>query len=198
MKKVIAFLCTLVLTLSMTATLYAKPSVSVSGIVTGVKEAFDADGNVIEVKIDAVPASYTGRLDEIRSDEALRRLAGDAYVKGMQLVDAKYVTMPEGTRFPVTVTFTATGVTRNSRVVVLYYDEAAGKWISVECKAGDGTITAVLPGAGLVAFVIDGSTLSGSPDTGDTAGADILPTVLTAAIALTGVVMILYARKKKA
>ena len=194
MKRIVAFLCTLVLTLGMTATLYAKPSIKVSGIVTEATEATDANGNPVEIIICDASEQYKGAIEDIKKEGALKEILGDDYEDGMQLVDIKQVKVIGEVEYPVTITFVVPGVTKNSKVAVLYYDESAGKWILVECRAGDGTITAVLPNQGLVAFVVDQKTAESvnngsgtqNPSTGDTDAADILPTVLVAVLALTG------------
>lgn len=213
MKKVIAFLCAAVLTLGMTVTSYAAPSVTVSGIVTEATGA-DKNGNAFDVIINGVSAEFADVVKEIKSEEALKKILGDAYEKGMQVVDVKSVTVPEGTEFPVTITFKVSGVTPSSTVAVLCYNIDTGEWEVVPSKAGNGTITATftsLSSLSLVAFVVDqktagsmdapGSNGSGSnsqnPATGDSA-ADVLPYVLIAAAALAGAGLILFSRRKRA
>lgn len=60
----------------------------------------------------------------------------------MQVVDVKDISVPDGTTFPVTITFEVAGVTEGSSVAVLHYNGSA--WEKVEAKAGAGTITAIL------------------------------------------------------
>ena len=60
----------------------------------------------------------------------------------MQVVDVKDISVPDGTTFPVTITFEVAGVTEGSSVAVLHYNGSA--WEKVEAKAGAGTITACL------------------------------------------------------
>ncbi|MDY2628724.1 MAG: LPXTG cell wall anchor domain-containing protein [Lachnospiraceae bacterium] len=206
MKKVIAFMCAVMLTLGMTATLYAAPSVTVSGIVTEITETKDANGNAVDVTINEVPEQYTEAVQEIKSEDTLKEVLGDAYEEGMQVVDVKNITVPEGTAFPVTLTFKVAGVTESSSVAVLHFDTAAGVWETVDSKAGNGTITATFTSLSPVAFVVDQKTaasVSGAgsngqtPSTGD-AGTGILPTVLIAVAALAGAGLILFSRKKRA
>ena len=104
-------------------------------------------------------------LEEVVGAEKLKELLGDAYTEGMEVVDVKDITVPEGTEFPVTITFTVTGVTETSKVAVLHYDTTAKKWEKVESKAGNGTITATFTSLSPVAFVVDKNTVSSSSST---------------------------------
>lgn len=171
-KKAAAILTAAVLTIGMAATAMAAPSPTVSGIVTGIAGATDANGNAVEATLSEVPAEYASAVQEIRDVETVKALLGDAYQEGMQVVDVKDVTVPEGTAFPLTITFQVTGVTASSKVAVLHYDTAAGAWEVVESKAGNGTITATFDSLSPVAFVIDGQTAAQttgttSPKTGE-------------------------------
>ena len=129
----------------------------------------------------------------------------------MQVVDVKDVTVPEGTVFPVTITFNVTGVTADSTVAVLHYDTAAGAWEVVESKAGNGTITAIFDSLSPVAFVVDGNAAAGStaagassqtsgsatsPKTGETSALSMAAVI--AAAALAGMAVVSFYSKKRA
>ncbi len=165
MKKLIAFVCAAVLTVSTAVTALAQPSVTVTGVVTGTQTATDKNGNTVTVEIQEVPEEYADAVAEVKTAEKLKELLGDAYTEGMEVVDVKDITVPEGTEFPVTITFTVTGVTETSKVAVLHYDTTAKKWEKVESKAGNGTITATFTSLSPVAFVVDKNTVSSSSST---------------------------------
>ncbi|MGI6006248.1 MAG: LPXTG cell wall anchor domain-containing protein [Ruminococcus sp.] len=207
-KKLVAVLTAAVLSVSMTAAVFAQGSVQITGVVTEVSSGVDANGNAIEATISEVPAEYQAAVNEIRNIETVKALLGDAFVEGMQVVDVKDVTVPEGTVFPATLTFTVTGVSADSNVAVLHYDTEAGAWEVVESKAGNGTITAVFNSLSPVAFVVDGgaaaaagsassssntsagSSSSSSPKTGETSVLSTAGIVAVAALLGMGIVAV--------
>ena len=83
----------------------------------------------------------------------------------MQVVDVKNVTVPDGTVFPVTITFKVTGVTASTKVAVLHYNTTTKAWEKVESKAGDGTVTATFTSLSPVAFVVDKATAASTTTT---------------------------------
>ena len=211
MKKLTAVLCAAVLCLSTAASVFAQPSPEVSGVVTGVSTGTDANGNAIEATVGEVPAEYQAAVDQVKDLTFVQNLLGDAFVEGMQVVDVKDVTVPEGTVFPATLSFNVTGVTADSHVAVLHYDTAAGAWEVVESKAGNGTITATFDSLSPVAFVVDGNAAAGSTAAGassQTSGSATSPkTVETfalsmaaviAAAALAGMAVVFFYSKKRA
>ena len=181
MKKLTAVLCAAVLCLSTAVSVFAQPSPEVSGVVTGISAGINADGDAVEVTLSEVPAEYQAAVEQVKDSAFVQNLLGDAFVEGMQVVDVKDVTVPEGTVFPVTITFNVTGVTADSTVAVLHYDTAAGAWEVVESKAGNGTITAIFDSLSPVAFVVDGNAAAGS-----------------AAAALAGMAVVSFYSKKRA
>ena len=54
MKKLVAVLCAAVMTVGMAVNVFAAPSPSVSGVVTKVVSAVDADGNDAEIVLETV------------------------------------------------------------------------------------------------------------------------------------------------
>ena len=72
MKKFIAFICAVVLTISTAVTAFALPSVVVTGIVTGIQKAVDANGKIAEVIIQNLPDEYKEIVEEIKSQEKLK------------------------------------------------------------------------------------------------------------------------------
>lgn len=206
MKKLTAVLCAAVLCLSTAASVFAQPSPEVSGVVTGVSTGTDANDNAIEATVGEVPAEYQAAVDQVKDLTFVQNLLGDAFVEGMQVVDVKDVTVPEGTVFPATLSFNVTGVTADSTVAVLHYDTAAGAWEVVESKAGNGTITATFDSLSPVAFVVDGNAAAGassqtsgsatSPKTGETSVLSMAAVI--AAAALAGMAVVSFRSKKRA
>ena len=209
MKKLTAVLCAAVLCLSTAASVFAQPSPEVSGVVTGVSTGTDANDNAIEATVGEVPAEYQAAVDQVKDLTFVQNLLGDAFVEGMQVVDVKDVTVPEGTVFPATLSFNVTGVTADSHVAVLHYDTAAGAWEVVESKAGNGTITATFDSLSPVAFVVDGNAAAGStaagassqtsatsPKTGETSVLSMAAVI--AAAALAGMAVVSFRSKKRA
>ena len=199
MKKVLAIVSAAVMTVAMASTAFAAPSPSVTGIVTAVGNGKDANGNAIQATLSEVPAEYKAVADEIKTAAKLEEVLGDQYEEGMQVVDIKDVTVPEGTVFPATLTFTVTGVTASSKVTVLHYDTTKGAWEIVDSKAGNGTVEATFNSLSPVAFVVDGQTAaagtSTSPKTGETSAAGVAGVVAVAAVLGMGV---LSFRRKRA
>ncbi len=211
MKKLTAVLCAAVLCLSTAVSVFAQPSPEVSGVVTGISAGINADGDAVEVTLSEVPAEYQAAVEQVKDSAFVQNLLGDAFVEGMQVVDVKDVTVPEGTVFPVTITFNVTGVTADSTVAVLHYDTAAGAWEVVESKAGNGTITAIFDSLSPVAFVVDGNAAAGStaagassqtsgsatsPKTGETSVLSMAAVI--AAAALAGMAVVSFYSKKRA
>ena len=168
MKKILAVLCSAVLTVAMTVTAFAQPSVVASGVVTGINKAVDADGNTIgEIKIDPIESRFDNLTDEqkkevetIKTLDKLKEVLGDKYQDGMSVVDLKdvYLYGDADVKFPITITFDVLGVTSSSKVEVLHYDTTASKWEVLESSVGEGTITATFNSLSPVAFVVDNQT----------------------------------------
>ena len=128
MKKFIALACAAVLTVASAVTAFAQPSVSVSGVVTAVTTATDKDGKAVNATFGEVPAEYASAVAEVKTEAKLKELLGSDYTSTMQVVDVKNVTVPDGTVFPVTITFKVTGVTASTKVAVLHYNTTTKTW----------------------------------------------------------------------
>ena len=211
MKKILAVLCSAVLTVAMTVTAFAQPSVVASGVVTGINKAVDADGNTIGgIKIDSIESRFDNLTDEQKKEvEAL----GDKYQDGMSVGDLKdvYLYGDADVKFPITITFDVLGVTSSSKVEVLHYDTTASKWEVLESSAGEGTITATFNSLSPVAFVVDNQTAAAidkanagtttgsntstvSPKTGE--GNTMMMVAMFAAIGLAGMTVVATGRKR--
>lgn len=221
MKKVLAVICSAVLTIGMAVTAFAQPSVVASGVVTGISSAVDADGNTVTSGIgmktiaDAkndLTEQQKKAAEEIKTAAKLKEVLGDKYEEGMTVIDVKYL-YPYGAfsgKFPLTMTFNVTGVTSSSKVQVLAYNDETGQWEVVECTVGNGTVTAVLNSLSLVAFVVDGKTAGTintatstgggsntstvSPKTGE--GNIMMMVAMFAAIGLAGMTVVVAGRKR--
>lgn len=158
MKKFIAFICAVVLTISTAVTAFALPSVVVTGIVTGIQKAVDANGKIVELIIRNLPDEYKEIVEEIKSQEKLKELLGDDYIEGMQVIDVKDVITVGDVTFPVTITFNVTGVTSNSKAILLHYDTNVKAWEKIPAEVGEGTVTATFNSLSPVAFVVDKDT----------------------------------------
>lgn len=158
MKKLLAILSAAVMTVGMAATVFAAPSPSVSGIVTGVVKAVDkngADVKIIVESVDVLTGAEKTAAEEIKDIAKVKEVMGSAFTEGMQVVDVKNVRAEGDVAFPVTVTFKVTGVTSASKVALLHYDVEKGAWTVLEAKAGEGTIEATFDSLSPVAFVVE-------------------------------------------
>lgn len=204
MKKMIALLSAAVLTVATAVTAFALPSVSVSGVVTKIESAVDANGNAVTVEIKDVPEEYKAAVEEVKKKETIKELLGADFKEGMQVVDVKEVSVPEGTAFPVTITFSVPGVKEGTAVAVLHYNGSAWERITKDVKAGNGTITATFDSLSPVAFVVDKeaaeaasastSTTTKSPKTGEF---NVLGMAGIVAVIALGGMAVTYSRKRK-
>ena len=144
-------------------------------------------------------------MNTVKTTDGLKAVLGDAYVEGMEVVDAMDVSVPEGTPMPVTITFDVPGVGADTKVAVLHYNGSA--WEVLEGTAGNGTITATFTSLSPVAFVVDkntatatgtsnGSNSSVSPKTGEDLG--MLTATVAAAVLVLGAGCVFFVKRKNA
>lgn len=213
MKKLVAVLCAAVMTVGMAVNVFAAPSPSVSGVVTAVESAKDADGNAVDIKIETVSEAEAEQhfteeekaaVAEIKESkekfEAIAKEAlGDKFEEGMELVDIRNLYVPEGANvtFPLTITVKVTGVTEASKVAVLHYTN--GKWEDVNAVAGNGTITFTVNSLSPFAFIVDANTAKnvGSTTSPATGEANTMVWVAIVAVAAAAGMVVTY-RKKRA
>lgn len=213
MKKLVAVLCAAVMTVGMAVNVFAAPSPSVSGVVTAVVSAKDADGNAVDIKIETVSEAEAEQhfteeekaaVAEIKESkekfEAIAKEAlGDKFEEGMELVDIRNLYVPEGANvtFPLTITVKVTGVTETSKVAVLHYTN--GKWEDVNAVAGNGTITFTVNSLSPFAFIVDANTAKnvGSTTSPATGEANTMVWVAIVAVAAAAGMVVTY-RKKRA
>lgn len=172
MRKWLGIVAAGVMCFAMGTTVLAAPSPSANGVVNEISAATDANGNAIKAEITKLDAVGEAAVKELDSVDTVKTLLGDAYVEGMEVLDAQEVTVPEGTVFPATLTFKVPGVVEGTKVAVLHYDVEKKAWEVVESKAGNGTIEATFNSLSPVAFVVDKDTMAStgnatSPKTGE-------------------------------
>lgn len=213
MKKLVAVLCAAVMTVGMAVNVFAAPSPSVSGVVTAVVSAKDADGNAVDIKMETVSEAEAeqhfteeekaavAKIKESKEKfEAIAKEAlGDKFEEGIELVDIRNLYVPEGASvtFPLTITVKVTGVTETSTVAVLHYTN--GKWEDVNAVAGNGTITFTVNSLSPFAFIVDANTAknAGSTTSPATGEANTMVWVAIVAVAAAAGMVVTY-RKKRA
>ena len=180
-KKLIALVLAVVCAMALGMTAFAAGSPSAGSVGSSAASATDKNGNAVEVTFGSSSVAAPSGAD-------LQKLLGDAFVEGMAVRNVMDVSVPDGTAFPVTITFNVSGVTADSHVAVLHYNGSA--WEVVSSKAGNGTVTATFTSLSPVAIVTDaaGSAASGdaSPKTGEPAVALIGVVALLAAAGVCG------------
>lgn len=150
-------------------TAHAAPSPEASTVVGNVPVyAKDADGNEIEglMITSEIPEQYIEAENQIKSQTGfaeivealqLKELIGAKSTDDIVLIDLKDVSVPEHTKFPVTISFEVQGVTEKTRGVILHYNKT--QWETVPTTMGEGTMTGVFESLSPVAFVIDRTTV---------------------------------------
>ena len=181
MKRILALVCAAVMTVGMAVNVMAEPSPSVKGAVQKIESATDAKGNKLDLIIETVSEAESQQhftdteqkaVDEIQKPEEFKKLLGDQYEEGMQMIDIRNIHVPEGVTpvFPLTVTFQVAGVTKDSKVAVLHFKDDTKAWEVVPSTVGEGTVTAVFNSLSPVAFVVDAKTAAAGNGTGSTTG----------------------------
>ena len=214
MKKLVAVLCAAVMTVGMAVNVFAAPSPSVSGVVTAVESAKDADGNAVDIKMETVSEAEADQhfteeektaVAEIKeSKEKFKAIAkealGDKFEEGMELVDIRNLYVPEGANvtFPLTLTVKVTGVTKDSTIAVLHYNAETKTWEDVNATAGDGTITFTVNSLSPFAFIVDANTAknAGSTTSPATGEANTMVWVAIVAVAAAAGMVVTYRRKR--
>lgn len=208
LKKAVAVVTAALTICAMSVTAFAQGSVKSTGVVSP-QGAKDANGNSVTVSTASIPAEYAEAVNTVKTTDGLKAVLGDAFVEGMEVVDAMDVSVPEGTPMPVTITFDVPGVGADTKVAVLHYNGSA--WEVLEGTAGNGTITATFTSLSPVAFVVDKNTATGtsngsntstgssssvSPKTGEDLG--MLTVTVAAAVLVLGAGCVFFVKRKNA
>lgn len=152
-KRIAGFCAALTLALSMSIAAFAAPSPSVSGTVSS-GSGKDANGNEVTATIAEV--TNTEAKAQLENKETLKEILGSDFTENMVVADVKEVSVPEGTTFPVELTFNISGITSSSKVVILHYNGSAWEKIAVD-SVGNGTVTATFTSLSPIAFVVEGA-----------------------------------------
>ena len=149
MKKLLSIVFTLALIFCLSATVFAAPSTEETVTVNGA-----TDGNGASLTVTLADTSTT-----ITSEEAADEVGATAAT----VLGIRDVTVPDGTTFPVTITFNVEGVATGDTVYCLHWNGSS--WDKLDATAGDGTITCTFSSLSPVAFVAEAS--STSPQTNE-------------------------------
>lgn len=136
-------------------------AMGMSALAAGSPEA-KPDGSATDKNGNPVAVTITDT-ETIPSTADVQGALGGSYVEGMEVVAVGEVTVPEGTEFPVTITFAYDGVNANTKVAVLNWRD--GAWVSVPATAGENTVTATFDHLSPVALVVDAATMTPSAST---------------------------------
>ena len=96
LKKAVAVVTAALTICAMSVTAFAQGSVKSTGVVSP-QGAKDANGNSVTVSTASIPAEYAEAVNTVKTTDGLKAVLGDAYVEGMEVVDAMDVSVPEGT-----------------------------------------------------------------------------------------------------
>lgn len=143
MKKLVTTALALVLTLGMSVTAFATPSVSKEVKVEG---AVDSKGETVNVTVSSAVA-------ETVVTEAVTK-ATELVGEGSSVLATVEVSLPSGVseENPVTVTFSVPGVKAGDKITVLH-QKHDGTWEKLTGITGDGTVTVTFTSLSPVAFV---------------------------------------------
>lgn len=154
MKKVMAVVFALVLTMGMGVTVMADSVTKTVNVKTdttvSVSAATDKDGAAVETSIEDMLSN------EVFMSSVVKQATNVATNNGtnMDLLAVKDVSVPTGTTFPVTITFNVSGVKSGETIYVLHYSAVNNVWDSPRTvTAGDGTVTATFNDLSPVAFL---------------------------------------------
>ncbi|MDD3414343.1 MAG: hypothetical protein EOM31_11420 [Bacteroidia bacterium] len=161
-KKLMSLLVAAAMVVGMTSTVFASSaSPSANGVMAAVEAATDANGNAVSVTIqDTASAPLTEAekkaVEEIKTTATLQAVLGAEYNANMTVADVKEVSAPEGTVFPIDITFKVNGVNASTKGSLLHFDGSA--WEKIDTKFGNGTMTGTFKSLSPVAIVIDKTT----------------------------------------
>lgn len=185
MRKVTRVAVALLLILSLSLTAFAAGSKTYA---TEVSAAKDASGNAVEVTTTAasVQLSQTDAESMIKADEG-------------QVVSVAYtadVSVPEGTSFPVDITFSVSGLTSDMKVVVLHYNGSA--WETVDSTVSNGSVTATFTSLSPVAVVVAADQTVGGTTSAPKTGESNMIVAAGAVVLVAGIGAYLATRKERA
>lgn len=160
---------------------FATPSPETNGFIPEILSAVDANGNAIVVTLTP--------LEQAKIDEAM---ASDTLKKGIAFAGF-YATVPDGTVFPITITFTVKGVTSATTGYFLHYTGSA--WEVVEAIFGTNTMTGTFNSLSPIVMVIDWDVTQNQVGTSPQTS-DYIASVVTILAVSTAVLVLLKKRSK--
>lgn len=164
MRKVTRVAVALLLMLSLSCTAFAANSVTHAAEVNSAK---DASGNAVAV----TTTTSTVQMTQTQAENLLQA-AGVSQDKTVSVAFLADVSVPEGTQFPVDITFNVSGVTSGMDVVVYHFSAEKNEWEAVPTTVANGSVTATFTSLSPVAVLVaaDGAEGAGtvtSPKTGE-------------------------------
>lgn len=173
--KTLGLIMVMVMCLGMTVS--AAPSPDANGFYDGVK-VVDKNGNAAEVTVSKGDLSkYEKIISELKTREGLAAVMGDEYTDGMAVGTVLDISVPEGTEFPVTITFAFPRITADMKVQILHW--TGSEWEKIATTVGDGYVEGVFNSLSPVAFVIEGDVSVFADGTSPKTSASSTPAMVT-------------------
>ena len=191
MRKVTHAAIALLLILSLSCTAFAANSITYAAEVNTAK---DASGNTVEVTTKTSTVQMTQ--DQA---ETLLQAAGVSQDKTVSVAFLADVSVPEGTQFPVDITFDVAGVTTGMDVVVYHFSAEKNEWEAMPTTVANGNVTATFTSLSPVAVLVaaDGAEGEGTVTSPKTGESNLVYYVGAAAL-IAGAGTLLVVRKKHA
>jgi hypothetical protein len=129
---------------------FAAPSPETAGLEAEIDSVTDANGNAVSAELKKADEKIT---DDAVNTDTIKFVMGDAYSEDMITADVQDVTVPEGTTFPITITFRIEGVTADTKGCFMHW--TGSSWEKIDAIFGDGTMTGTFNSLSPVAFVMN-------------------------------------------
>lgn len=149
--------------------------------------ATDKNGKAITVTVKKTAESDKAQAT-IATAAGLKSAMGSAYNANMVVLDVVDVIVPEGTAFPITLTFNVNGVSAGATGYMMHWN-GSGWDAPIKAATGNGTMSATVSSCSPYAFVVDKTTVSGnkvSPKTNASSTAAVALVGLCAVVAVCG------------
>ncbi len=180
-KTILKISFVLLLILPLCLNVFAVQSPETDGYTVEFQSAVDAAGNKLDVVIN--DQSNAEIIADAMKIETIKTVMGARYTPDMIVVDIKEIIVPEGTVFPITITFTVKGVTPDTTGGFMHWTGSQWEWI--DAIFGTDTMTGTFDSLSPVAFVINSDvtlrSVGTSPQTSDIAASAVTVLALSAA-----------------
>lgn len=127
---------------------FAAPSPVNLGIVSTIKTSSGVQINAAQVS--------TSVIDSINTSSAIKEVMGDKYTPDMMVVSCVNISVPEDTKFPITLEFTISGVDSDTTGCIAVYNADTDKWEYVEATFSKDKVTATFTFLGPTSIIVDG------------------------------------------